>query len=269
MKKILFIILSFIILIFLYGRYIEVNNFKIKEYTINNEDIPKSFENLKIVQFSDILYNNQYQKKLSKLVDNINNLKPDVIIFSGDLFKKGEKYEENDFNVLKDALSKMDANLYKLAIIGDNDQEYLDKYQEILSQSDFKLLDNENMLFFYKDKTPINIIGLTNLENINDLLETSVPYSYSLAIIHEPDNSQSLSNYNINTIISGHSLGGIINIPYVGGIFKNEGANKYINDYYKINNSELFISNGLGYYKFNFRLFNTPSINVYKFKVQK
>ncbi len=267
MKKIIVIIILILTFLFLYGRYIEVNNFKIKEYEIAGNKIPESFKDLKIIHFSDILYEKNYKtENLKRLVKTINNEEPDIVIFSGDLFKKGNNYKEEDYNLLKDYFKQIDANLYKFAVIGDNDQNYLDKYKDVLYESNFILLDNENKLLFYKDNTPINIIGLTNLDNVNDLLNTELEYNYSLAIIHEPDNIEKLSSLNINTVLSGHSLGGIINIPYYGGVIPKKGAQTYINDYYKVNNTEIFISNGLGYEKFNFRLFNTPSINVYRWK---
>ena len=132
--------------------------------------------------------------------------------------------------------------------------------------SGFKLLDNESNLLFYKDITPIKIIGVTsNTADINKLLESDIEYSYSLVITHKPDNIELLSNYNINAVLAGHSLGGIINVPYYGGLIKMDGSNTYINNYYKVNNTDLYISNGLGYKLFEFRLFNTPSINVYRF----
>lgn len=266
MKKIIFIIIILLASLFLYGRYIEVNNFKIKEYTIVNAEIPDSFKDLKIVHFSDLLYTSKDSENiLDNVTEEINNLNADIIIFSGDLFKTEEKYSDADYEKIKNNLKKMEASLYKFAIIGDNDKSNLNKYKDILYESDFKLLDNENMLLFYKDASPINIIGLTNLDNINELLVTDIPYSYSIAITHEPDDLEDISKLNINTILSGHSLGGIINVPFYGGIIKKDGANKYINEYHKFNNTEIFISNGLGYEKFNFRLFNTPSINVYRF----
>jgi len=267
MKKIIFIILIIITTFFLYGKYIEVNRFKINEYTIKNESIKESFEELKIVHFSDILYNEKTNKKqLEEIINNINNEKPDIIVFSGDLLKKDEKYSNDDYKYLKELLSKMDANLYKYAVIGDNDEFHLEEYKDILYESDFVLLDNENTLLFYKDITPINVIGLSDINKINELLKTDIDYNYSLVITHKPDNFKELSNYEINTILSGHSLGGLINVPYYGGIIKKDGARTYINNYYELNNTEIFISNGLGYENFNFRLFNTPSINIYRFK---
>ena len=270
MRKFLIIIGLIIICLFLYGKYIEINNLKIHEYTIYNEKISNSFKELKIVHFSDILYKQDSNKDyLKDLTTKINEQNPDIVIFSGDLFFKGEKYNNEDIKFLKEMLNSIDSSLFKFAVIGDNDKNYLDKYKDILYESEFILLDNENKLVFYKDVTPINVIGLTDTNNVESLLESDVTYSYTLAITHEPDNLKDLSNYKIDTILSGHSLGGIINIPYYGGIITNDGAKTYINDYYELNNSEIFISNGIGNKKFEFRLFNTPSINVYRFDTKK
>ncbi len=67
MKKAIAIIVLLLACIFLYGRYIEPNNLKIREYTIKNENIPDSFEELKIVHFSDLLYSPNNKKYLEKL----------------------------------------------------------------------------------------------------------------------------------------------------------------------------------------------------------
>lgn len=266
MKKILIIIVLIIFCLFLYGKYVEINNFKIKEYTIHNEEISESFKELKIVHFSDILYKSNSNKDyISDVITKINEQNADIVIFTGDLFFQDEKYNDDDIKFLKDCLSSISSSLFKFAVIGDNDKKYLDKYKDILYESDFILLDNENKLVFYKDITPINIVGITDTNNVESLLESDVSYNYTLAITHEPDNLKELSNYEIDTILSGHSLGGIINIPYYGGILKQDGSNTYINDYYTLNNTEIFISNGIGNKDFEFRLFNTPSINVYRF----
>lgn len=265
MKKFLITLIIIIICIFLYGRYIEINNLKVNYYNLPSNNIPTSFKDLKIVQFSDLLYEPSNEKTLDKLVKKINNENADIIIFSGDLLKNGVKYQDKDYNKLKDTLKKMNANLYKYAVIGENDQKYLEEYKDILYEGNFNLLDNNSTLLFYKDEIPIKIIGLTDTSNIENLLESELEYKYTLAITHKPDNFEKISNYNIDATLSGHSLGGIINIPLYSGLIKKDGAQKYINNHYKLNKSELFISNGLGYHKFNFRLFNSPSINVYKF----
>ena len=267
MKKFLIFFTLFVILVFLYGHYIEVNFLTTHKYTIKDNDIPNSFKELKIVQFSDVLYTKEKnsQKLFEKAIKKINAENADIIIFNGDLFDKDIKYNENDYNYLKKELKKLEASLYKYAVIGDNDQKFIEKYKDILYEADFTLLDNESTLLFYKDETPINIIGLSDTSNISELMQKDVAYKYSLAIIHKPLNIDKITEQNIHTIFCGHTLGGIIELPYIGGLIKKDKDSIYTNGYYKVNNSNLYISNGLGYEKFNFRLFNVPSINVYQF----
>lgn len=264
MRKAIAIIILVIIIVFLYGKFIEVKNIKVNEYNLNSEYIKESFKELKIVHFSDILYN-QDNKRLNKIEKLINNENADIIVFAGDLFNNNFKYSDEDYSNIKEFLTNINASLFKFAVIGENDTKFLEKYKDILYESNFTLLDNKNKLLFYKDEEPINIIGLTDLSKINELLESEVSYNYSLVITHKPDYVDELSKYDIDLVLSGHSLGGIINVPYYGGLITKDGAKKYVNGYYKVNNTELYISNGMGYQNFNFRLLNTPSINVYRF----
>ena len=81
MKRIIFSIILLITILFLYGRYIEVYNFKIHEYTITNSNIPASFTDLKIVHFSDILYesgkNNDFLENKYRVFISLTTVKKD------------------------------------------------------------------------------------------------------------------------------------------------------------------------------------------------
>ncbi len=39
---------------------------------------------------------------------------------------------------------------------------------------------------------------------------------------------------------------------------------KYYENYYKVNDTDLYVSSGIGESRINFRLFNKPSINFYR-----
>lgn len=264
MKKLLLIILLVIFIIFSYGKFIEPRNLIVNEYIIEAKDLEKTYKDLKIVHFSDLLYNND-NKRLDKIKDKINSLNADIIVFSGDLVHKDFKYEEYDFDDLKKFLSGLNASLYKYSVIGDNDKKFIDKYKDIMYESDFNLLDNDYFLLFYKSEIPVNIIGLTDMKDYEKLLESEIEYKYSIAITHKPDNAKKLKN-KVDLVLAGHSLGGVIKLPFAGGIIKKDGANDYVDDYYELDKTSLYISNGLGYENFDFRLFNSPSINVYRFK---
>ena len=74
------------------------------------------------------------------------------------------------------------------------------------------------------------------------------------------------TNPNINLILSSHSINGSINIPIIKRLLLPKNAKKYFKPHYKINNTNLYITNGVGVNNINFRLFNKPSINFYRLK---
>ena len=45
---------------------------------------------------------------------------------------------------------------------------------------------------------------------------------------------------------------------------KKEGAKTYIDTFYEIEDSKMYVSNGLGTEKYPVRTMNTPSINIYR-----
>ena len=62
------------------------------------------------------------------------------------------------------------------------------------------------------------------------------------------------------------SLNGQINIPVIKEILKRDGSSKYIDNYYKYNNTDIYVNSGIGVDKINFRLFNKPCLNIYNLK---
>ena len=157
----------------------------------------------------------------------------------------------------------MDCTLYKYAVIGDNDE--INKYSEIMNDAQFKILDNESNYIFYKDVNPIKITGLTNLDNVSKAIsiDDNLVTTFNLVITHYPDYFETLKNDDIDVMLAGHSLNGLVVLPFYGGIISTEWSKKYKYGSYEENNSKLFISGGIGTPKIEFRLFNKPEINLY------
>lgn len=266
MRRIIYTIILLIIILLLYGFYFNTKGLNVKEYSIVAESIPETFEELKFIHFSDILYKSTTDKNdIEKIAKKINSLDADVIFFTGDLFSKEHKPSEDDIETLTKTMEKIDAKQYKFAIIGDSDKKYLNEYKQIMDKSNFIILDNENFLLFYKDISPINIIGLSDENKLDDLLTTDIEYQYSIALTHKPDIFSNINNKNVDLVLAGHSLNGQVRIPFIGGVLKREGSINYIDNHYSENNSEMYVSNGIGTIKYKIRLFNKPSINLYRF----
>ena len=82
--------------------------------------------------------------------------------------------------------------------------------------------------------------------------------------MHEPDYIKDFDHTKFDLILAGHSHNGQIGLPLIKDLILPHGAKKYHNAYYKLNNTYLYISSGVGCSTLNFRLFNKPSINLYR-----
>lgn len=261
-------ILLFIGLIIIYSRYIATTGIQIKEYSIINNKIPESFKGFKVVHFSDLKYGSTTdQKYLKKLVNKIDELNPDIIIFTGDLVSSNYKLTDNDKKAIIENLNKLDPKIDIYSIRGDNDIN--ETYNSIITQTKIIEINNLNKLIYYKGDTPIMLIGLDDSINGNQSLDMAFNYEennyYKILIAHEPDTYEKIKDKNIDLFLAGHSLNGQVRLPFIGSIYTPTGAKKYYDSKYKIDNTEIYISNGLGTSKIPYRLNNRPSINLYRF----
>lgn len=260
----------FISLIFIYCYYIEPFNLSINDYKIENKNIPKSYDSLKIVHFSDLHYGSSVNLDyVKKLVELINKQNPDIVIFTGDLLDKRYNPTKKDINILKKEVNKIESTLGNYAVSGNHDFEYINDFNSILSDS-FIVLNNEEKLIYHKENTPISITGFEDSSEgkpTYDLLKEENTY-FRFVLIHEPDEFDKIKDYNFNIMLSGHSHNGQVRIPLIGKIYTPKGSKKYYDDYYNINNKELFISNGIGTSGINIRFMSQPSINLYRVYAQ-
>ncbi len=269
------IALLFIALAVIYARYIGTSGILVKEYNVTSDELPSSFEGFTIVHFSDLeLGSTFYIEDLRGLVNKINEQKPDLVLFTGDILSKGTTLSEDEKDDVIDALNKIDPLIGKYSVRGDDDV-YLEDYESIIREGGFTDISNSHELIYYKGLTPIVLYGLDSLIAGNQNYEKAFSYpnaetdptymaTYRILLAHEPDTASNVSPYNISLMLSGHSHNNELNIPYLRDYYNINGASKYYNEEYEVQGMKLFISSGLGTSKFHMRLFSKPSISVYK-----
>ena len=275
LKTVVFLILL-ISAIIAYGFFIEPKLITVKDQKIIINNLPDNFNGFKIVHISDIHYGKGFdQKQLQKLVDSINEQKPDIVVLTGDLLDKNAYLNQKSVNKIANLLNKINASAGKYAINGENDLNF-DEWMTIITNAGFKDLNNTYDTIYKDGYQSIFIAGASTKEDklsINDKLKTSIDYLnsfekdgpiYKILLLHEPDTIDELTVNPFNLILAGHSHGGQVRLPIIGPLIYKKGAIKYHNNYYKIENTNLYISNGLGASDYNFRLFNTPSYTLYR-----
>ena len=262
-KLIIVLILTIILLslILIYSKNVTTHSLKVVEYGIKKDNLPNDFHGMKIVHLSDISYGKSTTlNDLEKVVKKINEINPDIVIFSGDLFTKDIKMTDKEKEKVKSLISSINAKYEKYAILGDADINNKDDFYQIFDS--FTILDNESTLLYISNESPIRITGISDYKN-EDVINDGENPLFNILIIHKPDEIDNLKN-KYDLALAGHSMGGQIKIPFFGPLIKKDGAKKYTSGKYEIGDTILFVSDGIGTQGTNMRVNNKPKINLYR-----
>lgn len=278
--KLLSIFLFLIIIvvtIFLYAKYRGIKGLIVKEYRVESEILTSNFSGLKIVHFSDLLYKSTVDKDdVKNLVNRINELKPDIVVFTGDLINKNAKITNEDIEFLEEELESISAKIGKYAIYGDEDYS-IESYKTIMEKGKFKILNNNYDEIFYKNNDSMFIVGLPSSLKEEVKLEEAFAFykedekrKFIIVLVHDGKTIKFLdeSTYEVDLVLGGHSLNGSVVIPYYGGVFIDDGSYKYYQEHYSKGITDIYISSGIGTNKYPYRIFNKPSFNLYRLKAQ-
>ena len=274
--KLFIIIILIISAIIAYGFLVEPKLITVKEQKISLDNWPDNFNGFKIVHISDLHYGRIFNNQsLKKLVQSINEQKPDIVVLTGDLIDKNTNMTTSKANQISNLLKQINATTGKYAVNGNNDLNF-DEWTNIISGGGFKDLNNTYDTIYKDGYDYIFIAGASTVKDkvsTNDKLKTAIDYLnsfesggpiYKILLLHEPDAIDDLSVNPFDLILAGHSHAGQVKLPFIGAVILPEGAQKYYDSHYKIKNADLYVSNGLGVSNYNFRLFNTPSYSVYR-----
>lgn len=276
-KILIIIFLLFLLagITYLYAMYIGTKGFKIKEYKIKSSTISEDYNGLKIAHLSDIHYGNKSvtKKDLEKIVKQINSLKPDIIVLTGDLLD--DSINDKQYNDLVEVLSKLEATINKYAIDGNHDYSYK-KWSSLIEDCDFVNLNDTYDVIYNNSYDSIFIAGISNntytTKNIKDKSEVILDYlnseeynsTYSILLMHEPDYIDDIDYSKFDIVMAGHSHNGQVRIPIFGAIILPNGSKKYYKEHYTLDNTDLYISSGIGTSTLPIRLFDKPSANFYR-----
>ena len=259
----------------MYSRYVGTKGLIVKEYRIADEKIPYNFSGVKIVHFSDLLYKSTVNlDDVKNMVERINELKPDLVFFTGGLISKGKSLSDEETRELSSVLNEIDYTIGKFAVKGDEDG---DEFSIVMSDSGFEVLNNSGVFVYNKALTPIYVAGLAssisdaiNVESAFELVDADANKDayFKILLMHEGDSATSVlkSRDDVDLIFAGNSLNGSVVLPFYGGLFESRGSETYKNPFYEVNDTLIYVSSGLGTKDINYRFNNKPSFNFYRLK---
>lgn len=261
-----------------YAKEIETRLLDVNSFSITHPNIPRGFDQFKMVQFSDTHLGFQYtRRQLTKIVNTINKQNPDVVFFTGDLMDEPNKYTNSQ--ELIPILSAIHAPFGKYSIYGNHDHGGYgtDIYRDIMTESGFILLQNNSHKMKLLDGSSIYIIGLDDAMLGKPNLEMAVSgipnETYKILLAHEPDLALAAAGQGIHLQLSGHSHGGQVKIPFIGPLITPPFSEKFYEGFYKLENKDdsltLYVNRGLGTTRLPFRFLSKPELTIFTLSSQE
>lgn len=267
LKSLLLILLIFIFTLILYNnKRIEITYV---EYI--NDKLPKSFDNFSICQVSD-LHNAEFGKNQHLLIEKINNLKPDIVVITGDII------DRNKYN-LKNVMNFIDGikDIAPIYYVPGNHEAGIKNYEDIknkLINNGVYVLDNTYDTITINNES-IKILGVIDpnfyprdlpneISNVIDTIMFNLENdkNFKILLSHRPELFETYAKKNIDLVLTGHAHGGQIRIPFLGGIIApNQGLfPKYDSGLFKKNNTTMYVSRGMGNSIIPLRINNNPEL---------
>ncbi len=275
MKKITIIFSIICLLLILCGIYFYFENttLEVSTYQIASNKIPNEFNNYKIIQISDF-HNNTSSKLTKKLIAEIKNQKPNIIVITGDLIDSTKTNVDIAIDMIKEIIE-----IAPVYYVTGNHEARTNEYDNLKSQMielGVKILENEAQEIQLNNST-INILGINDpsFNKERDILDSEIVKSnmeniryneddFTILLSHRPEVFKIYVEKNIDLVFTGHAHGGQIRLPFIGGIIApNQGAfPEYTDGIYREKDTTMVVSRGIGNSIIPFRVNNRPELVI-------
>ena len=246
-------------------------NIDVSHYEIKSDKLNQKYNNYKIMLLTD-LHNRDITEKLVKIVNEEN---PNIIVMSGDMINEKVDGFDNFFNLCEELKNKTVYYVFgnhEENMSDEKQNEFIEKIKEktnvILLNNDKVELDDSFTIYGFSPQVKYYLASTKEKIDLNYIEERIGKIDinkFNLLISHDPLLYNLYSEYGFDMVLSGHLHGGIINIPFVGGLLSPDFTffPKYYKGVNKIENTNLVISRGLGYgYMIPIRVFNRGEVVI-------
>jgi hypothetical protein len=259
-------------------------NYQVVKQRLRFQNLPAAFNGLKIVQISDV-HSGSFNNKgaVQQGVNKILKLKPDLILFTGDLVNNKAEEMLDYIDVFK----QLAAPLGVYSVLGNHDYgdyvqweskeqktENLDRLKQVHGQMGWRLLLNENVLI-ERDGHKIALLGIENWSakanfpkygKMDQAHPGTEEVPFKILMSHDPSHweAEVLNKYNdIDLMLSGHTHGMQfgVEVPWlrwspVQYVYKQWAG------LYESGHQKLYVNRGFGFIGYPGRVGILPEISL-------
>ncbi|MFH1436671.1 MAG: metallophosphoesterase [Pseudomonadota bacterium] len=228
--------------------FVEARFFVVTRRRIGVPGLPKAFAGTTVALLTDIHHGPYYgMGHVRSIVEKANELGADLIALGGDYVHRDAKYIEPCIA----GLGKLKAKKGVFAVLGNHDHwESAPKTRAALEKAGIPEFDSSGV-WLEKHGERLRFCGVDDLwEGVTDLnaaLADCGEDEAAILLTHNPDLAEGIRDRRVKLVLSGHTHGGQVDIPFMGPPFiPSRYGDKYAEGLVKTGHTQVYVSRGLG-----------------------
>ncbi len=205
----------------------------------------------RLAHFTDVHYKGD-RAYLQRVVEKINEAKPDLVCFTGDLVE-----EDGHLDEALELLGKIQAPMY--GVPGNHDfwaKVDFDKFRRAFARQGGAWLHNDTATVF---RGKIKLHGVAQIRKYQPAPQPGVT---NILLAHYPAWADDLEDKKFDLILAGHTHGGQVRIPGYGPLVIPYESEEYDYGLFQSKGGPLYVSSGIGYFMLNVRFNCRPEVVV-------
>jgi predicted MPP superfamily phosphohydrolase len=256
----------------LYSGEIARHMIDLVDTTIHIANLPSAFHGFRIAQISDI-HLDEFTEPLflEHVVNRINALQPDLVLVTGDFITRGSLTfisSNHAAHRAAEILSQLKAP-QTYTILGNHDVS-VSSALVVGALKSFKIpvLVNE-YIAIERGGSRFWLCGTDDAGSGHPDLDMTLPEKPDAPVIlmvHEPDYADDVVKHprgkSVDLMLSGHSHGGQVRLPFYGPLILPPLGQKYVEGHFRFGQMQLYVNRGIGAVGLPFRFDCPPEITV-------
>lgn len=253
----------------LYAGEISRHELSVEQHTFQIDRLPDAFRGMRIVQVSDIHYA-EYTEAffLREVVRRVNQLHANLVVLTGDFISFSPmpfEFARRHLPACAEILSGIECPM-RYASLGNHD--YIVDPKEVagaLRENGIPVLMN-SAVALERGGQHIWLAGLgsacTNDADLAHAIPRAAGEEPVLLMAHEPDILPEVARHKVDLMLSGHTHGGQVRIPFLPPFHLPEFGKNYLEGRFRMGPTQLYVNRGIGAVGLPFRFRCPPEITV-------
>jgi predicted MPP superfamily phosphohydrolase len=254
----------------LYARFIHPFRPRVNHVMIQLPRAHKELDGLSIAFVTDTHIGPHFTvDDLEPSIEILRRASPDIVLFGGDYISESPRF----LDYAQEPLTKMaaTARIGAWGILGNHDLSNVrERVMGMLAPTGIRILTNE-AVEFTTERSTFWLVGIDDVLLGKPDLEgafSKVPAdALRIALWHEGDDAAKVEPYEPLLLLSGHSHGGQVRLPFLGALAAPKMGQRYTSGRYEIGSMTLFVSNGIGMYRPPVRFNCPPEVVIFRLVV--